>query len=52
MRRCAARWASVNRIELVNQAFAMYPAQTMMTDIELAGVVADDHGVVRESHAP
>src|SRR5580658_4117035 len=33
------------RIELVNQAFAMNPAQTMKTDIELASVVADDHGV-------
>jgi len=33
------------RIELVNQAFAMNPAQTMKTDIELAGVVADDDRV-------
>src|SRR6202453_381130 len=33
------------RIEPVNQAFAMNPAQTMKTDIELASVVADDHGV-------
>src|SRR6202142_4095908 len=44
------------RIELVNQAFAMNPAQTMKTDIELAGVVADDHGVgekaVRLAAAP
>jgi len=33
------------RIELVNHAFAMNPAQTMKTDIQLARVVADDHGV-------
>jgi len=33
------------RIELVNQALGMNPAEAMRADIELAGVVADDHGI-------
>src|SRR5271166_1013482 len=33
------------RIEFVNQTFGVDPAQAMRADIELAGVVADDHGV-------
>ena len=33
------------RIEFVDQAFGVDPAQAMLADIELAGVVADDHGV-------
>ena len=32
------------RIEFVNQTFGVDPAQAMRADIELAGVVADDHG--------
>ena len=36
-------------IELVNQALGMNPAQTMLADIELTGVVADDHGVGEEA---
>ena len=32
-------------IEFVNQTFGVDPAQAMRADIELAGVVADDHGV-------
>jgi hypothetical protein len=32
-------------IELVHQAFGMDPAQAVVADIELAGVVADNHGV-------
>ena len=39
-------------IELVNQTFGMDPAQAMLTDMELAGIIADDHGVRAESHAP
>jgi hypothetical protein len=31
------------RIELVNQTFGVDPALTVAADIELAGVVADDH---------
>ncbi|MGD1038385.1 MAG: hypothetical protein ABR878_14645 [Roseiarcus sp.] len=33
------------RIEFVNQTFGMDPAEAMPADIELAGVVADGHGV-------
>ncbi len=33
------------RIEFVNQTFGVDPAQAMLADIELAGVVADDHSV-------
>jgi hypothetical protein len=32
-------------IEFVDQTFGMDPAQAMLTDVELTGVVADDHGV-------
>src|SRR5258708_30495018 len=32
-------------VELVNEAFGMNPAQAVLTDIELAGVIADDDGV-------
>jgi len=32
-------------VELVNQALGMNPAQGMLTDIELTGVITDDHGV-------
>ena len=37
------------RIELVNQAFGVDPAQAMRADIELAGVVADDHAVAEQA---
>src|SRR5277367_2758545 len=33
------------RIEFVNQPFVMDPAQAMLTDVELAGVVADNDRV-------
>ena len=33
------------RIEFVNQTFGVDPAQAMLADTELAGVVADDHNV-------
>ena len=33
------------RIEFVNQTFAMDPTQAVLADVELAGVVADDHGI-------
>src|SRR5207253_6204273 len=36
-------------IELVNQALGMNPAQAMLADIELTGVVANDHGVGEEA---
>src|ERR1700694_4878550 len=32
-------------VELVNQALGMDPAQAVLADIELTGVVADDDGV-------
>jgi hypothetical protein len=32
-------------IEFVDKTFGMDPAQAMLTDVELTGVVADDHGV-------
>ena len=31
--------------ELVDQSFGMDPAQAVLADIELTGIVADDHGV-------
>ena len=36
-------------VELVDQALGMDPAQGVVADIELAGVVADDHGVGQEA---
>ena len=36
-------------IEFVDQAFGVDPAQAMRADIELAGVVADDHGVSEQA---
>ncbi len=33
------------RIELVHEAFGVHPAQGVLADIELASIVADDHGV-------
>ena len=38
-------------VELVNQAFGMDRAQRVPADIELAGVVADDHRVGSELRA-
>jgi hypothetical protein len=32
-------------VELVNEALGMDPAQAVLADIELTGVVADDNGV-------
>src|SRR5882757_568849 len=32
-------------VELVNQALGMDPAQAVLTDVELTGVVADDDGI-------
>ena len=36
-------------VELVNQPLGMDPAQTVATDIELAGIVANDHGLLEEA---
>src|SRR3984893_3207164 len=36
-------------VELVNQALGMNPTQAMLADVELTGVVADDHGVGKEA---
>jgi hypothetical protein len=36
-------------IELVNQALGMNPAQAMLADLELSGVVADDHALAQEA---
>ena len=36
-------------VELVHQTLGMDPAQAMLTDIELAGIVADDHGVGQQA---
>ena len=40
------------RVEFVDQSFGMNPAQAMRADIELAGVVADDHGVGEQAMRP
>src|SRR5271165_6839217 len=37
------------RIEFVNQTFGVDPAQAVRANIELAGVVADDHGVGQQT---
>ncbi len=34
----------VEGVELVNQAFGVNPAQRVIEDVELPGVVAQDHG--------
>src|SRR5215831_16586586 len=36
-------------IELVNEPLGMNPAQAMLADVELTGVVADDHAVGQEA---
>src|SRR5580700_554060 len=36
-------------VELVNQALGMDPAQAVLADVELTGVIADDHGVGQEA---
>ena len=36
-------------VELVNQALGMDPAQAVLADVELTGVIADDHGVGKEA---
>src|SRR5215831_18377972 len=36
-------------VELVNETLGMNPAQPMLADIELTGVVADDDGVGQEA---
>ena len=36
-------------VELVDQALGMDPTQAVLADVELAGVVADDHGVGEEA---
>ena len=36
-------------VELVNEAFGVHPAQTVLADIELAGVVADDDGLGKQA---
>ena len=36
------------RVELVHQPLGMDPAQRMLTDRELAGVIADNHGVAQK----
>ena len=37
------------RIEFVNQTLGMDPAQAVLADVELAGVVADNNRVSRQS---
>ena len=37
------------RVEFVNQPFCVHPAQRMLADSELAGVIADDHHIAQES---
>src|SRR2546427_6370131 len=36
-------------VELVNQALGMNPAQAVLADVELTGVIADNHGVREEA---
>ena len=36
-------------VELVNEPFCVHPAKGVQADIELTGVVADDHGVGQEA---
>lgn len=36
-------------VELVDEALGVDPAQTVPADVELAGVVADDHGIGQEA---
>jgi hypothetical protein len=36
-------------VEPVNQALGMNPAQAMLADLELSGIVADDHALAREA---
>src|SRR6516225_1786868 len=36
-------------VELMNEPLGMNPAQAMLADVELTGVVADDHGVGQEA---
>src|SRR6267142_6483093 len=36
-------------VELVNQTLGMDPAQAVLTDVELPGIVADNHGVGQEA---
>src|SRR5260370_15937529 len=36
-------------VEFVNETLGMHPAQGMAADLELAGIIADDDGVVEEA---
>ena len=35
-------------VQLMHQPFRMHPAQRMMADVELSGIIAQHHGVAEE----